>query len=555
MSENNNLEYLKKVTLQITGDRFSEKASVQDYVDNLINYFTNIIYSMPNNVYWLDRNCVLRGGNNNLANQLNLKSGAELVGLTYEQMAQAANLPTQAFEPFRTTEVEVMKTGIPSIDKEEPPIKADGKIFYYLSSKTPLRNRKGEVIGVVGISTDITKLKETESALHIAVEKAEAANKAKTEFIMNMSHDLRTPLAGIIGISSIQADDATSPQERQYGKWIHSAGEQLLELLNSVIEVTAAEHQIESVKKEHINLQQFAEELQALMQPAMVAKGLEFQIKLDTHLPIVITDRIKLKRIILNLLSNAVKFTKQGKICLEINALKVKNDEAKIEIFIADTGIGIAKNKIDKIFDRFYRAHPSFQAEYTGYGIGLYLVKKTADLLGGKITVSSEEGKGSCFALEFTFPLAEENAEQIVCAILKPSSLKPHSEIDNHSVLVAEDNTLVLHVVKNLLSNLGYDVTTVTDGKAALHALQTQYFHWALLDIGLPNLAGTEVAKLYRQWEKEHNKPRLPLFALTAHAVDEVKEKCDEVGIDYILNKPFTDKDVQIIELFMENKE
>ncbi len=112
MSEKNYLEYLKKVTLQITGDIFSKKTSVQDYVDNLINYFTNIIYSMPNNVYWLDKNCVLRGGNDNLAKQLNLKSGSELVGLTYEQMAQAANLPTQAFEPFRTTEVEVMETKV-----------------------------------------------------------------------------------------------------------------------------------------------------------------------------------------------------------------------------------------------------------------------------------------------------------------------------------------------------------------------------------------------------------------------------------------------------------
>jgi two-component system, OmpR family, aerobic respiration control sensor histidine kinase ArcB len=280
--------------------------------------------------------------------------------------------------------------------------------------------------------------------LVIAKDKAEAANKAKTEFIMNMSHDLRTPLAGIIGISSIQADDAISLQEQQYGKWIHSAGEQLLELLNSVIEVTAAEHQIESVKKENINLQQFAEELHALMQPAVVAKGLEFQIKLGTHLPIVITDRIKLKRIILNLLSNAVKFTKQGKICLEINALKEKNDEAKIEIFIADTGIGIAKDKIDKIFDRFYRAHPSYQAEYRGYGIGLFLVKKATKLLGGKIKVSSEEGKGSCFSLEFIFPIFHGTIDKTSHSEIGQPMEALGLEKINGTVLIAEDNAIVL---------------------------------------------------------------------------------------------------------------
>lgn len=555
MPEKNYLEYLKKVTLQITGDIFSETASVQDYVDNLINYFTNIIYSMPNNVYWLDKNCVLRGGNDNLAKQLNFKSGAELVGLTYEQMAQAANLPTQAFEPFRITEVEVMKTGVPSIDKEEPPIKADGKVFYYLSNKTPLRNKKGEIIGVVGISTNITKLKETESALQIALEKAKAANKAKTEFIMNMSHDLRTPLAGIIGLSSLQTDDATSAREQQYGEWIHSAGEQLLELLNSVIEVTAAEHQIESIKKENINLQQFAKELHALMQPAVVAKGLEFQIKLDTHLPIVITDRIKLKRILLNLLSNAVKFTKKGKISLEINRLMKKNDEAKIEILIADTGIGIAKDKIDKIFDRFYRAHPSYKAEYTGYGIGLFLVKKATKLLDGKIKVFSEEGKGSCFSLEFIFPIFHGSIDEISHPGIEHPMESLGLEKIKGAVLVAEDNAVVLFAVKSILTKLGYEIIAVTEGKAALHALQTQSFVWALLDIGLPDLEGTEIVKQYRQWEQENKKSHLPIFALTAHAEETIKDKCKDVGFDHVLKKPFTEPDIQIIKQFMENKE
>ncbi|MFZ0219491.1 MAG: ATP-binding protein [Candidatus Aquirickettsiella sp.] len=399
---------------------------------------------------------------------------------------------------------------------------------------------QGGFRGVIGLSIDVTAIKKAEIA--------------KQDFLMNMAHDLRTPLSGIIGLSNIQAKEGTKTEDRQYGQWIEGAGEQLLELLNSVLEVTAADHQIDHVKNESINLQQFSEELQALMQPSILAKKLEFQIKLANNLPIIISDRIKLKRLVLNLLSNAVKFTKQGMICLEIKQLTLDNERVKIDMFISDTGIGIAMDDLDKIFDRFYRAHPSYLAEYTGYGIGLYLVKKTINLLGGEIKVSSEEGKGSCFVLEFIFPLDEVNVEQTVCSTLQSSSLKSHPEVGKHSVLVAEDNTLVLHVVKNLLVNLGYDVTTVTDGNAALNALQTQYFHWALLDIGLPNLVGTEVAKRYRQWEKEHNKPRIPLFVLTAHGIDEVKEKCEEAGIDYILNKPFTNKDVQIIKLFMENK-
>lgn len=513
--------------------------SEKNWLNN--NLILQLVDLLPVSVFWKDTEGVYLGCNINFARALGFNSVEKILGKTDDDLATR-----DLSEHYRKDDREVIVSGVPKLNIEEEQNFPDGRKLTILTSKVPLFSKDKEIIGVLGVYNDITPLKR-------AKEKAEAASKAKTEFIMNMSHDLRTPLSGIIGLSSLQANDATSAKEQQYGEWIHSAGEQLLELLNSVIEVTAAEHQIEYIKKESINLQQFAEELQALMQPAVVAKRLEFQIKLGKNLPIVLTDRIKLKRLVLNLLSNAVKFTKEGKVGLEIDLLSIEETQAKIEIRVTDTGIGIGQDKINKIFDRFYRAYPSYEAVYTGYGIGLYLVKKTIELLGGEIKVSSEEGKGSCFVLEFIFPLAEVIVDQTVCTT--PSSLKPHSEEDKHSVLVAEDNTLVLHVVKNLLVNLGYDVTAVTDGKAALHALQNQYFNWALLDIGLPSLAGTEVAKCHRQWEKEHNKPRLPLFALTAHAVDEVKENCEEVGIDYILNKPFTIKDVQIIKLFMENKE
>ncbi|RDH39796.1 MAG: response regulator, partial [Candidatus Aquirickettsiella gammari] len=215
------------------------------------------------------------------------------------------------------------------------------------------------------------------------------------------------------------------------------------------------------------------------------------------------------------------------------------------------TGIGIAKNNIDKIFERFYRVHPSYEGEYKGYGIGLYLVKKTVKLLNGDIKVASEEGKGSCFTLCFNFPLAGTivDKESSVSTLQQPISTSYlESGKRKGMVLVAEDNNLVLHVVKNILVKLGYEVTAVTEGNAALHALQTQSFVWALLDIGLPNLDGAEVACRYRRWEQENNKSHLPLFALTAHAEGTVSEKCKEAGIDYILKKPFTENDIQVLE-------
>ncbi len=497
----------------------------------------NIVAKAPGHFYWKDTKGVYQGSNDEQAIFLGYKSGKDLIGKT------DFDLPwKEQAEYLQQIDRQVMETQ-KEYSIEEIVNSHEGVKTIFFSRKSPLYYPETKkVIGIIGSSLDITASKKAEIA--------------KQEFLMNMAHDLRTPLAGIIGLASIQADQGTNAQEQQYGHWILAAGEQLLDLLNAVLKVIDTEQMTDLIQEEPIYLSLLAKELKALMQPSIEAKKLEFELKLDNRLPIIISDQIKLKRLLLNLLSNAVKFTKKGKISLEINLLMIKNDKAKIEILIADTGIGIAEDKINKIFDRFYRAHPSYEAEYTGYGIGLYLVNQTIELLGGEIKVSSEEGKGSCFALKFIFPLTEIIVDQTYCTTLRPPSLKSHSEeVDKHSVLVAEDNTLVLHVVKNLLVNLGYDVTTVTDGNAALNALQTQYFHWALLDIGLPILVGTEVAKRYRQWEKEHNKPRLPIFVLTAHGIDEVKEKCEKVGIDYILNKPFTAKDVQIIKLFMENKE
>jgi PAS domain S-box-containing protein len=535
------------VAIDITEQKFVEQ---ETHVSSML--LKDIIFNLPGLIYWKNKQHQYIGFNKNVV-ELSRLSRTNLYGKTDLEI----NWGEKEAKVFQKEDKEVMETGIIKITENSLPIKrADGAHIVVRTEKNRLYDREGNIIGMLGVALDITDKKIFEQKLIIAKEKAEAANQAKKEFIMNMSHDLRTPLAGIIGLAGIQADKKMGLQEQQqYGQMIQGAGEQLLELLNSAIEVTAAEHQIQPPKKEPINLIQLAKELQALMRPSLQSKGLQFQVKIDPTLPTIISDRIKLKRLLLNLLSNAVKFTRQGEIDLKINLFSIENDQAKVKMQIADTGIGIAKDKLDKIFDRFYRVHPSYQGGYQGYGIGLYLVKKIVEQLNGEIKVASEEGKGSRFTLDFNFSLAGKDADENK-AVLAKSELEayPGTGKLKRAVLVAEDNALVLYVVKNILSNLGYKVITVTKGKAALKALQTQSFVWALLDIGLPDLTGTEVAKRYRQWEQAHNKSRLPLFVLTAHAVEEVKEKCDEIGIDHVFHKPFTGQDAQTIEQFIRRE-
>ncbi len=179
------------------------------YLQELKNYYENIISSMPGNVYWLNRECVLLGGNTNLAQMFGLNSYKDLAGLTYEQMSQLANWNEGQGESFRNDELTVMETGVPRLNVEELPVIIDGEKKYYISNKVPLKNMTGEVVGVLGISLDITDKKLIEQDLIVAKEKAEAASRAKTEFLANMSHDMKTPLAGIVTTAEALISDKT----------------------------------------------------------------------------------------------------------------------------------------------------------------------------------------------------------------------------------------------------------------------------------------------------------------------------------------------------------
>ena len=508
--------------------------------NNLIFQLVNLL---PVSVFWKDKKGVYLGCNINFTKALGLNSIEEIIGKTDDDLA-TRNLSTH----YRGDDQEVILSANPKLNIEEEQNFPDGKKLTILTSKVPIFDKNKEIIGVLGIYNDITALKN-------AKESAEAANKAKTEFIRNISHDLRTPLSGIIGLSQLQAKEGASIQEKEYGQWIYGAAQQVLELLNSVVESAVIEDPLELIKKDRFDLIQLAEELRTLMQVSISSKKLQFQLKSDA-IPLILTDRIKLKRLLLNLLSNAVKFTKKGTISLEINLLSIKNKQAKISMRVSDSGIGISKDKLEKIFDRFYRVHSSYLAEYSGYGLGLYLVKKSTEALGGTINVSSVEGEGSCFSLEFNFALAEP-ANSLSANDLEPSfdedlqSLATTIKLKG-SVLVAEDNILIAYVVKKLLTGFGYQVEIASTGEAALQILQTQTFDCGLLDIGLPDLDGIEVTRRYRKWELLNNKPYLPIFALTAHAEEKVKQECQAAGCDQVLLKPFTKKDIKIIEKFLQ---
>jgi two-component system aerobic respiration control sensor histidine kinase ArcB len=351
------------------------------YEDSQATLNEFLVNELPINIFLVNSEGYICWANKKLLDYINASTVGDVIGVHISQWGQ-----------YRWAAIQrVLET------KEETTVEEtyDGMVFSTVR-KPVMQNET--LIGVLGLAMDITQQKQAE--------------QAKQAFLQNMAHDLRTPLAGIIGLASLQAiGDASTPEEvKDYGRMIHGAGEQLLELLNAVVNVIDTEHMTDSVKAEPLHLPELAKELYVLMEPSVQSKGLRFQIKLNDNLPTVLSDSIKLKRILLNLLSNAVKFTKRGKISLAVKLLSIRNKQATIEICISDTGIGIEEDKLEKIFDRFYRAHPSYSSPYSGYGIGLYLVKTALKLLGGKIKVSSKKGKGTCFTLQLRFLLSNEEA-------------------------------------------------------------------------------------------------------------------------------------------------
>jgi len=262
--------------------------------------------------------------------------------------------------------------------------KIQGKTFFVM--KIPYV--KASFRGVLGFSLDITAL--------------EQAREAKDEFVRNMAHDIRTPLAGIIGLASLQASgELTSlPQVQAYGQMIQSASEQLLALLNAVLEIISSQENARLPKCESINLTELAEALQALIKPALIHKGLAFHLIIDPTLTRIQGDPMQLKQMLTNVLSNAVKFTEHGEIVFSIRHLANDNQTAQIEFSVRDTGIGMTEADQAQIFEPFFKVKPSGESShYTGIGKGLFLVKQAVEQMKGSITVHSELGQGSTFRI------------------------------------------------------------------------------------------------------------------------------------------------------------
>ena len=384
---------------------------------------------------------------------------------------------------------------------------------------------------------DVKMVKE----LEVAKNEAEKANHAKSEFLSSMSHELRTPLNAIVCFSELlESKEGLDSESKDFARDIVSASHNLLDLVNGVLDISKIEAgKMELINKEYNSFELF-NSLSTMVIPRIGDKPIDFKTVIASDIPPVLKgDTGKLKQIILNLLTNAVKYTDKGFIKYRVECINdYKNNQTKLIITVADTGRGIKKEDIDRLFKKFERLEEDRNTSIEGTGLGLAITESLAELMGGKITVISDYGKGSTFK----FVVVEEIVNKESNLVVNEQTTLNYETFEGKKVLVVDDSKLNLKVAENVLKNFKVSTETVTSGLECLSCVKSKKYDIIFMDIMMPNMSGVEVLKKLRE-----EKVNIPVIALTADAIEGQEEKYISEGFDGYLSKPIDKTKLKVI--------
>jgi signal transduction histidine kinase/DNA-binding response OmpR family regulator len=395
------------------------------------------------------------------------------------------------------------------------------------------------------------RLSDNAAELERAKLAAEAAVKAKTEFVANISHEIRSPMNSLLGAAEMLGATQLSLKQREYVEMLDRAGNSLLSLVDEVLDhakIEAGRLQLESAPFE---LAAAVDRVVKLMSVTASDKGLELLSKVLPNVPgRVVGDPARLQRVLINLVSNAIKFTDVGFVAIKVEPA---SDAGLLHFSVADTGIGIPRDRQEAIFQQFTQARASTTRHYGGTGLGLAIAKHIVELMDGRVWVESEEGAGSTF--HFTAALAE--APEPAAPRVETQAAEPRANGLNGRrrigarILLAEDSASSVSLIQAYLSESGCALEVASDGEAALSRLLEGRYNLVLMDAQMPKLDGYEVMRRFREWERAHGRPRTPIVAVTAHAFQEDIERALKAGADAQLTKPFRrDSLLEAIEIY-----
>ena len=427
----------------------------------------------------------------------------------------------------------------------------DNSWHWIMSRAIALWGEDEKVYRMLGSQTDITEQKALEQELMDSRDKAEEANRAKSDFLANMSHELRTPMNAVLGIANILvANQTTQAKHRELITTLQLSAQSLMNLINDLLDI--AKFESNDVKLEHIpfNLAEMIEEVISIISVKAEEKHIELNVN---YAPVLNTefigDPLRIRQILMNLVSNSVKFTNKGSVTIDVQSIcktDCKQNCKNIELIIkiSDTGIGIAADKIEMIFSKFSQADTYITRKYGGTGLGLSICKTLISLMNGNISVTSTLNKGSCFTITIMLETGDEGKEKNASEIIS-SNITNMLNLNKPLILLVEDHKPNVLLAGTLLENLGYRYEVAGDGKKALKKMEHRNFDIILMDIQMPEMDGLETTRHIRKNEKKNNLRHIPIIAMTAHALTDDREKCLKAGMDDYISKPFNFNDLK----------
>lgn len=372
-----------------------------------------------------------------------------------------------------------------------------------------------------------------------SAEKARKANEAKTRFLFNMSHDIRTPMNAIVGFSGLLEKSIHDEKKSlDYIKKIRVSSDILLTIINQVLEMARIESGKITLNPESVNIREMVEAMNTVFESSLTKKSLEYQCSLNVVHDQILCDKTKMEEIILNVVSNSIKYTNpHGKITVSIDELDSEDEKnADYKVVVEDNGIGMSQDYLPHIFEEFSREHTSTETRVAGTGLGLPIVKSLVDRMGGTIEVESEEGKGTRFIMKFSFPVSLENQ---VREKEKQNIPDITEKLEGKRILLAEDNELNAEIAETVLEETGIKVKHVEDGIQCIEELKKmpeKYYDVILMDVQMPNMDGYTATQRIR--DLDDSRAEIPIIAMTANAYDEDRRKAQEAGMDGFLAKP-----------------